>query len=402
MPDFQYKARDANGIAHAGTVAAANPSAAANQLRDRGWVVLNLKSEDKETEKTKLELRPNSWLPPRSIHVELALQQLALMNRSGMTLLASIDSVVEQTQSRSLSLIWRQVAQDIQSGKSLTQAMSQHRCFPEFVNRLVKVGEQTGNLEAVLSRAAKTMQNRRTAKEALASATIYPVLIVFLAAMVTIYMVVYLIPRLQTYLESLGKDMPAMTQALIDVSSWMRGNYTLLTLGLLAIICTGLIGYASKEGRMLTDRLLLRVPVLGQLIKLGETSNFARSLSMMLKSGITLTEGLGAVEKIISNRFLRQAVSDARDKIIRGGNLVDSLDQKGTFTGMLTQMAAVGQQTGELDVVLDEVALLHESQFQSLVKRLNAILTPAMTIVIGGVVGYVYIAFFLALVAAGS
>jgi type IV pilus assembly protein PilC len=402
LANFNYQARDANGIAHAGAISAPNRNAAVTQLRDRGWIVIALKNLGASESKPKREFRIGNWFPPRSLDVELSLQQLALMNRSGMTLLASIDSVIEQTQSTTLAAIWTQIGEDIKQGKTLNQAMASHKCFPEFVVRLVKVGEQTGNMESVLNRGAKTMKDRRAAKEAFASATIYPVLIVSLAAAVTVYMVVYLIPRLQTYLDSLGKDMPAMTQFLIDSSAWMRGNYTLLTLGFLAIVCSVLIAYASSEGRLLIDRFLLRVPLFGRLIKLSETSNFARSLSMMLKSGITLTEGLGAVEKIVGNRFLSRSVSDARDKIIRGGNLVDALDQKGAFTGMLSKMAAVGQQTGELGNVLDEVALLHESQFQSLVKRLNAILTPLMTIVIGGVVGYVYIAFFLALVAAGS
>ncbi len=402
MADFRYKAKDSNGIAHAGKIVAPNRNAAVSQLRERGWIVLGLENLSTVDARVKQEFRISKWLPPRSIDVELSLQQLALMSRSGMTLLASISNVIEQARSVSLADIWAKVAEDIQQGQSLTQAMSQHTCFPEFVVRLVKVGEQTGNLEAVLNRSARNMNDRRTAKEALASATIYPLLIVSLSVAVTVYMVVYLVPRLQTYLDSLGKDMPAMTQFLIDSSTWMRGNYTLIVLVLLAAVCGGLFTYSSREGRLLLDRLLLRIPIFGHLIKLGETSNFARSLSMMLKSGITLTEGLGAVEKIVGNRFLSQSISDARDKIIRGGNLVDALNQKGAFTSMLSKMAAVGQQTGELGNVLDEVALLHESQFKSLVKRLNAVLTPLMTVVIGGVVGYVYIAFFLALVAAGS
>lgn len=402
MAEFKYKARDSNGIAHVGEISAANRNLAVSQLRDRGWIVLGLEDLGSGAPIEKKEFQLGKWLPPRSIDVELSLQQLALMSRSGMTLLASISNVIEQTRSISLAEIWSSVANAIQQGQSLTQAMSQHSCFPEFVVRLVKVGEQTGNLEAVLTRSARNMNDRRMAKEALASATIYPLLIVSLSVAVTVYMVVYLIPRLQTYLDSLGKDMPAMTQFLIDSSSWMRGNYTFIVLVLLAVVCGALVTYSSRDGRMFVDRLLLKLPIFGRLIKLGETSNFARSLSMMLKSGITLTEGLGAVEKIVANRFLSQSVSDARDKIIRGGNLVDALNQKGAFTSMLSKMAAVGQQTGELGNVLDEVALLHESQFKSLVKRLNAILTPLMTVVIGGVVGYVYIAFFLALIAAGS
>ena len=280
--------------------------------------------------------------------------------------------------------------------------MQMHGCFPGFVVRLVQVGEQTGNLEAVLSRAASTMRDRRHSREAFVSATIYPALILILSVFVTMYMVVYLIPRLEIYLQSLGKQMPAMTQGLIDASYWLRHNHLLVLLGFVVASTSGALIYLSREGRLWVDRNLLLVPIIGRLIQLGETATLSRSLSMMLKSGITLTEGLGAVENILGNRFLRRTVSTAREKVIRGSNLVDALKQKKSFTPLLGQMVAVGEQSGELSAVLNEVAELHESQFRSLVKRMNAILTPALTIVIGGVVGYVYIAFFMALVAAGS
>jgi type II secretory pathway component PulF len=336
------------------------------------------------------------------VHVELSIHQLALMLRSGMTLLAAISSVAEQSSSASLQRTWTTISQQIQSGKGLSEAMAQHRCFPEFVVRLVEVGEQTGNMEVVLRRAANTMRSRRDGAEAIVSATIYPVLILLLSVSVTIYMIIYLIPKLDIYLQSLGKELPAMTQALIDVSFWLRGNYVLLIAFVIIVGTAFALTYFSKEGRLWLDQYALKVPVLGNLLRIGETSAFARSLSVLLKSGITLTEGLKAVEKILSNRFLRQNISAARERIIRGANLVDALNQQAAFGPMLSRMAAVGQQTGEMDVVLFEVAELYDSQFQSKVKRLNAFLTPMMTIAIGGVVGYVYIAFFMALVAAGS
>ncbi len=402
MPEFQYKARDSQGTNHAGSVTAASKNLAVSQLRERGWVVLGL---DSETSPRGIDAMGSElWkrLPPRAVNVEISLQQLAMMMRSGMTLLAAIDSVVEQSSGASLKRIWRDVSSQIQAGKGMSVAMQRHSCFPEFVVRLAKVGEETGNLDAVLGRAAQTMRERRDAKESIVSATIYPLLILVMALGVTAYMVVYLIPRLENYLQSLGKDLPAMTQGLIDGSFWLRDNYPILAIALVAIPTAIWMFYVSPEGRVVVDRLLLRVPMLGRLLRLGETSTFARSLSMMLKSGVTLTEGLGSVEKIVGNRYLRRAISDARENIIRGGSLADAFKQKGAFSPMLAKMAAVGQETGELDRVLDEVALLQDSQFKSLVKRLNAILTPLLTIIIGGVVGYVYIAFFMALVAASA
>lgn len=404
MPEFRYKAKDREGVAHVGNIAAPSSSQAANQLRERGWLILQLDGE--ATSPTRPVDSPSiglfDRLPPRSVHLETSLQQMAIMLRSGMTLLAAITNVTEQSSHRRLKRIWETIGRQIQAGRRLSDALIEQRCFPEYVVRLVQVGEQTGNLETVIRRAANTMRNRRIAHETLASATIYPLLIVVLSIAVTAYMVVYLIPRLNMYLQSLGKELPAMTQSLIDISVWLRENLPLLAGFTVAFVLLGTFVYLSREGRLLVDQYLLRIPIVGNLLKVSETSTFARSLSMMLKSGITLTEALAAVEKILGNRFLRVTVNEAREQIIRGGNLGDALSLPHTFGPMLPRMAAVAQQTGELDRVMEEVAEMYEALFRSTLNRLNAILTPLVTIGIGIIVGYVYIAFFVALVAAGS
>ncbi len=400
MPEYQYRARDTQGVAHAGTIQAPTKSLAASQLKDRGWIVLAVEAAASSTRVP--ELRLLDRMRPRSLSVELSLQQLAMMIRSGMTLLAAIDALVQQTPQRSLANVWQRIGLAIQRGKSFSQALRQQDCFPEFVSRLVEVGERTGNLDAVLVRGTTTMKARRNTRDAVISATIYPALVIVLAIAVTIYMVVYLIPRLETYLQSLGKQMPPMTQGLINASYWFRDHWLAVIVILFFVGLAAIATYCTREGRLWFDRNLLKLPVLGQLVRLSQTSTFARSLSMMLKSGITLTDGLGTVEQILGNRYLRSTVHAAREKVIRGQNLVDALHQRQAFTPMLGQMVAVGSQSGELGSVLDEVAELHEAQFQSLVRRINALLTPALTLLIGGIVGYVYIAFFMALVAAGS
>ncbi len=349
-----------------------------------------------------LSMRWTHHLPPRAVSVEMSLLQLAMMVRSGMTLLTAIESVIEQTPRNTLKRIWSDVSSQIQAGQGLSEAMTAHSCFPEFVLRLVKVGEQSGNLAMVLTRAAQTMRNRRDSRDSIISATIYPVLILVLAAAVTTYMIIFLIPQLENYLQSLGKDLPVMTQTLIDSSFWLREYYPFLLVAVLTIVTCSWIAFVSPESRIVIDKWLLRVPIFGKLFQMGETATFARSLSMMLKSGVTLTEGLTAIEKIVGNRFLRRTIVSARENIIRGASLADAFKQAGAFHPMLYRMAAIGQQTGELYRAMDEVADFQDAQLKAMIKRLNAILTPVLTIAVGGVVGYVYIAFFMALVAAGS
>jgi type IV pilus assembly protein PilC len=325
-----------------------------------------------------------------------------MMAKGGMPLLTSLVSLAQQAPRKSLGNIWAQIVKDIQTGASLSTAMSKHRCFPDFVVQLVRVGERTGELPPVLERGVATMRRRRRGIQEVSSALIYPVLVILVAICVTIYMVVYLIPRLEIYLQSLGKDMPAMTQNLVNVSGWMRQYYSVLGIVVAGLFVFALVAYRSKEGRMWLDRVSLQFPLIGNLLKLYETSTFARSLSVMLGSGITLIDGLGTVEKLLYNRFTAKTVNDTRDRIIQGGNFADAIDEGNAFAPMLRKMIAVGQQSGDLQGVLEEVADFHEDQFQALIRRLNAVLTPALTIGVGVIVGYVYIAFFVALLAAGS
>jgi type IV pilus assembly protein PilC len=349
-----------------------------------------------------IKLDFSKYLRPRAVDVELSLQQLSMMLKGGMPLLSGLIALTDEAPRKSLGLIWQVIVNNIQSGDSLSQAMSKHRCFPEFTIQLIRVGERTGELPPVLERAVATMRSRRRGIQEFSSALVYPLLVLLIAVGVTTYMVVYLIPRLEVYLQSLGKDMPAMTQRLVDTSSFMRQYYPLIGIILIGGAVFLITTYRSKEGRMWIDRSILRIPIVGTLFKLCETSTFARSLSVMLESGITLIDGLGTVEKLLYNRFTAKTVNNTRTSIIQGGNFADAIDVGNAFAPMLKKMVSVGQQSGDLKGVLEEVADFHEAQFHTSVKRLNSILTPLLTIGIGGVVGYVYISFFVALLAAGN
>ncbi len=400
MPEFAFKARDDQGIARSGVIQAASRHVATSQLRDRGWIVLRI-----EQAIVLAQAQSNRWtwtLGPSDLQIEISLQQLAIMIRSGMTLLAAIDTIVEQADVRTLARMWREVGQSIQNGMGLSQALRRQARLPDFAVRLIEVGEQTGDLEPVVLRAANTMRKHRKARQQFWSATIYPALVLLLALFVTVYLVVYLMPRLQVYLESLGREMPAMTQQLIRGTQWLRDNFVAIAGCGVAAFALMAFAYGSERGRLWIDRGLLRIPVLGPLIRNQETATFARGLHMMLESGLTLTEALGTVQTLLRNSSLSQIVAAAREKIIRGTSLSEAVTSPRGFTPMFNKMVSVGQQSGEMARVMREAAEFHEDQFQASVQRLQAIATPAITLLVGGVVGYIYIAFFLALFSAGN
>lgn len=402
MPEYRYKARDNSGAPRSGVIDANNRSAAATLLRSRGLIVIGVDPVDQPTSESAPSLDLGKYLPVRQVDVELSLQQLSMMVRGGMPLLTALLTLVEQAPRRSMARVWKQVIDSIQSGESLSSSLGEQRCFPEFVVQLVRVGERTGELAPVLNRAVETMRGRRRGLQEIGAAMIYPILVILVAIGVTIYMVAYLIPRLEVYLQNLGKEMPPMTQNLINASVWLRQYYPLLIIVSCGLIVFFLVAYRSSEAKMWIDRMLFRIPIVGRLFQLCETFSFARSLAVMLGSGITLIDGLLTVEKLLFNRYSAQTVGQARDKIIRGQNFADAIGETSAFSPMLKKMIAVGQQSGDLQTVLDEVADFHEDQFRSTIRKLNAVLAPALTVGVGSVVGYVYIAFFLALMAANN
>jgi len=404
MASFLFKARDPGGRTQQGTLAAASAGAAVNLLRQRGWLVLDVR-DDVPAPSAGISLRglaPRHWLPPRSVDVEFSLRQKAVMLRSGITLLGALNMVAEQASRASMGRIWSDVAARIQEGASLADAMSHHRRFSPMVVQLVRVGEQTGHLEPVLTRAAEALENRRRLRFSVLTALTYPLIVLVSALGVTGFMVFNVIPKLEKFLTIIGRKLPAMTQLLLDISRTVTA-YTLPVLaGGVVLVAATIACYLWPPGRMRIDRGLLRIPLLGTLFRLAGTVSFASGLAVLLQSGITLLEGLRTAERLQRNRHLAAQVAAARDVIMHGGTLADPLSAPRGFMPMLSRMVAVGEQAGTLDEVLLEVAKFYESQLQSAIRSLSVIIEPLIIVVVGGIVGFVYIAFFMALFAAGG
>lgn len=403
MPSFAFTARDRSGRSHRGTLHAVTPGAAANDLRQRGWLVVSVQADDTKSVGQQLaELNPLAYLPPRSVDIELGCRQLALMLRSGLTLLTALQLVARNANRATLRGAWQQIALRLQEGASLAQAMTETRRFARVIVQLVRVGEQTGALEQALDRAADALESRRRLRTSLLTALAYPTIVLVASIGVTGFMVLGVIPKLKAFLRALGRDLPAMTQWLLDFSDAAQRHLPRFCMTMAGFAVCGVLLYRHPPSRLIIDRLLLRVPVVGNLLRLAYTESLARTLGILVRSGITLIEGLRSSEDLMRNKFLARRVSLAREQVIQGGNLADPLSQPHAFAPMLGRMVSVGESSGTLDDVLDEVARFYESQLQAAIRTLGAVIEPAIIILVGGIVGFVYIAFFVALFSAGG
>jgi len=401
MPLFSFQAKDKQGQRQQGQLVAVTSAQALAELRTRGWLILDLQATAVPGTGLREKMSAfhfSSLLPATKFDVEIGFLQMAAMLRSGLTLLTSLKTVEEQARRPAMGQIWRQVYERIQEGSSFTDALRAHpRHFDEFVVQLVQVGSESGALDTVLTRAAEHLERSRNLRTTLINAMIYPAIVLVFALGVTTFMLVGIIPQMEKVLRSRGRQLPAMTQMLLDASAFVRIHGWEMIIGIALLAVAGILFYRTDRGRMWISRTLLRIPLLRKVICVTGTAVLARSLGLLLQNGINLIDALRTSELLLSNAVLRQRVETARQGVLQGASLAHGLEAQPGFERLLARMVAVAETTGRLDTVLDEVARFHEAQLATLVRRLGALVEPAVILVVGSIVGFVYIAFFMAL-----
>ena len=400
MPRYSYQAQDRAGKLQQGVMDQPSLDAAVGDLRARNWLVLDLAVVADQPFQSGRSL---SWyLPIRAIDIEVSLRQISVMLRSGMPLLDTAQMVVENAERKHLHYIWSDVAQDILGGASMSEAMQAHSVFPAVAVYLARVGEQSGELATTLERASEVIRRRRQLRSRILSALAYPLVVFVVALFVAGFMVFSVIPKIQTFLRSLGRELPPMTKGLIDVTTFLNTNIQAIGIGV-ALAIAAIVGLLLwPPSRYWFDRLALKVPIFGPVWRIGVSATLARNLQTLLISGVSLLDALRSVENLISNRHLAKQLAQARERVIEGESLADAIRANADFTPMLPRIIAIGEASGRLDDVLDEAAVYYEEQLQRTIARLAALVEPAMLLIVGGIVGYVYISFFMALFAAAG
>ncbi|MCH2213484.1 MAG: type II secretion system F family protein [Fuerstiella sp.] len=396
MPNFAFTARDEAGQTRTGAIDAATASIVASQLRTRGWIVIRLEEQLAAAVGSRRDLFKNI-LGPRSVQVELSLRQLSVMLRGGISLLSAMQTLSTQADSRAIRRAYSSLIDTVQSGRQFSDAIESENGFPDFLAQLVRVGEQTGIQETVLVRAADMMRTRRETIREFATALLYPLLVLLSAFMATGFIVTSLLPKLAELLVSLNRPLPAMTQSLIAISGftteWSWYIFGSMVMAAIAFVLTWLY----PPGRLWIERLSFRIPVIGKLFRISGTLTFSQTMGVLVSSGVTVLEALITVQEMHSSTYFASIVQKSRDAIIRGQSLADTLRVRGAYMPLLATMVAVGEESGNLDEVLDQVSEFHRTQLSAMIKTLSALVTPAIIVVVGSIVGYVYIAFFVGL-----
>lgn len=395
---FKVTARDADGIRREFTREASSRDELSVTLRAGGMLTLSIEEIKENSGALPPPWHPSWLVPVTGFDVETGLRQLGSMLRSGVTLLKGLETLAEQAGAPRVKRVWKKLAEAVFGGRSFADALAENpRHFSEIVVRMSEVGERTGEMEKTITRAADHIEARRNLRSQVINALMYPSLAVAMAVGVSVYLVVAVIPKVAEFLQSGGVELPGMTQMLVDTTQWLRMNWMSAAVVIAASAAAWLTIRLNESGREAEDVLLLHTPIAGRILRLSGTALFSRSMQIMTESGVTLLTALETSAGMMGNRRFRRRVKNAHDSVMGGETLSASLLPAVEFMPMLRRMAAVGEVSGSLPESFGETARFHEMLLSLAIKRFGMLIEPVLIVITGGIVGFVYISFFLAL-----
>lgn len=391
-----YVALDEAGREVRGGVDAPDPAGAAAQLRGRGLFPLELREEAPRAATLAADGAGGGWsLFVSSGDLVLFLSQMALMLRTGLTILQALETMAQRGSKRALRSVATRLSRAVQAGQPLSQAIAQERVFPPLVAPLVRTAEATGELEQAFERAAAFIDRRATLRFQLITTLIYPTVVVLVASGVFVFLTTSVVPKMARFFAGRGRALPWSTQVLMDISEALQ-KYGLTALGALTALLFALaLAYRSESGRSLLDRASLRVPGLAVILRTAAMAHLGTTLSLLLRSGLPLLEALRVLSGAFAHRAYRELIGRAAERVIQGGTLAQSLSDR-AVTPLCLQVVAVGEQSGSLDHVLGELGQFYELRLQRLLRLVSSLVEPAILITLGAMVGFVYISFFQA------
>ncbi|HEX3595830.1 MAG TPA: type II secretion system inner membrane protein GspF [Polyangiaceae bacterium] len=331
--------------------------------------------------------------------VAVMTRQLATLVRAGVPLVDSIAALVDQVEKEGLVRVLTAVGETLKSGTSFAKSLGEHpKVFPTLYVNMVAAGEESGTLEAVLDRLADFMESQARLKGKVTAALAYPVLMMFIGVVMVSVLMVAVVPKVVSIFDNLGQELPWYTQLLIMVSNVFAHYWWLLILVTVVSVWGFRRWRATPAGRMKWDRFVLVVPIFGKLNRLVAVARFSRTLSTLLASGVQLLTAMGIVKNVLGNAVLETVVTTAIASIREGESIAEPLRRSGEFPPMVTHMIAVGEKTGQLEAMLDNVSRAYEADVETKVVALTSLLEPLMIMLLGGVVGFIAMAILMPLV----
>ena len=403
MPTFLWEGKTAQGRVLKGEVEAPNLEAVFAVLRDRRIRPTPKRIREKGKGLEKEIAIPGFGERVKARDVSLFTRQFATMIDAGLPIVQCLDILCEQSESKLLRNTVRTIKQDVEGGSTLADALKKHpKVFDDLYVNMVQAGEAGGVLNTILNRVAFFIEKAAKLKKKVKGAMIYPGTIIAVAVIVVAILLIFVIPVFAELYGSMGKALPVPTQITINISNWFVAYYYYLFGALVGVVVAIRLYYQTDQGRMTVDRLLLRLPIVGDLLRKVAVARFSQNMAILLSSGVPILDGLAITAKTTGNKVVEKAIMDSRVSISQGKTVAEPLRESKIFPPMVCQMVAVGENTGGLDGMLRKVAELYEEEVDDAVANLTALMEPMIMVILGVVLGGLVISMYLPIFQLGS
>jgi type IV pilus assembly protein PilC len=392
---FEYKARDRSGSVRTGAIEGSSSAAVAKALRDRGFIPLQVQEQKVAALDREIKI-PGFGGKVKAKDVALMSRQLATMVNSGLSLVRALTILQQQSENTILKAAVADVRSRVEQGSTLSGALEAHpKIFGNLYVAMVRAGEVGGALDETLNRLADTLEGQVKLRSQVKSAMAYPVVVLTLIVLIVIALMVFVVPIFKSMYLDLGGELPAPTKLLIGASNMITKFSWLFAL----VTIAGVVGLrrwiATEDGRRAWDRFKLRLPIFGKLVQKVAISRFARTLSVLSRTGVPVLQALDIVGDTAGNTIVRDALADVKASVKRGESVAEPLEDHEVFPPMVTQMMAVGEETGSVETMLAKVADFYDREVEDSVNALTSLIEPILIIVMGVVVGGILICLYL-------
>ena len=436
MPTFTYKARDNKGELKESSILADSAEQAKLSLKQEGLWVLNLEQIDssgtspstfqntastnpfanineQKTEEVQQQSpqsaakdKPTNdfmedfltkYQPIGLKDMVIFSRQFAAMVEAGVAMLRALNVMTDQTENRRLRKALIQIKSDIEQGGTLSDSLEKHpKVFDRLYISMIKAGEAGGVLDKVLNRLALFMEERSKLTQQVKAAMTYPVVVMIIGVVVFYAMLTLVLPTFQGLFNSLGSELPAYTRFLITISEFLRSWYMLgIFVGIIATVWGVRKWYGTKNGKYTLDSAMLKLPVLGDILQKVAVARFTRTFGTLTRSGVPIVSALDVVKDSAGNAVLARAVEAVQSKVQEGGTINGPMGESKLFPAMVTQMVAIGEETGQLENMLEKVADFYDIEVNTAVEGLTSLMEPLMIVTLGGLVGAIVIGMYL-------
>jgi type IV pilus assembly protein PilC len=393
MAVFAYRGRSGAAAVN-GEIEADSRPAAVLALRAKGVVATAV--EERKAKAAAAASTPRLGGSVKAKDLAIYTRQFSTMVDAGLPIAQCLQILSEQSESKVLRDATARIASDVQGGATLAESFSKYpKAFDNLFVNMLAVGESGGVLDVCLQRLSTYIEKAAKLKSQVKSAMVYPVTIITVAALVIIFMMVFVLPTFSNMFKSMGAELPLPTKIVIWMSDMTRRYIIFLLIGVGAGIYAIKRYYGTDQGSMVIDNFLLKVPVVGMLIRKIAVARFTRTLGTLISSGVPILEGLLITARASGNRVVEKSVMQARQHVMAGGTLAEPLKTTPVFPAMVVHMISVGENTGALDAMLNKIADFYDDEVDAAVAALTSLLEPMMIVFLGVSVGGIVIAMYL-------